>query len=66
MNITFENKLFHGKIEDSQSESIIPTDNGLFKNPSVLSVAIALFTATLGMTLSRGVQFSVVPLFGSS
>lgn len=37
MNITFENKLFHGKIEDSQSESIIPTDNGLFKNPSVLS-----------------------------
>jgi hypothetical protein len=37
MNITFENKLFHGKIEDSESDSIIPTDNNLFRNPSVLS-----------------------------
>lgn len=37
MNITFENKLFHGKIEDSLTESLIPVDKNLFNNPSVLS-----------------------------
>jgi hypothetical protein len=37
MNITFENKLFHGKIEDSLTESLIPVDKNLFNNPSALS-----------------------------